>query len=435
MKASIITIVILILTAATLHSQQENKHTQTELFLLNRQYTEAIEEAERVLAEDSISARGNFNMGQAYIGLLKYPEALEVFTRANELDPGNITILNAIGETWSALGVLNNAINTYYQIIQLDSTNYYGFIQLGKLYQRKNDFVRAIPVYQYLINLDSTNFYYYKQLGICFEKLDDDASSSYFLTRALNLNPRDVGLYPLLANIYIKNGAFQEAIDLLSAGLEQDSTEVSLIKIKSYAHVLAHQSEPAIQGFLKVLSTGDSSIFVNKYIGLAYFENEDYERSVNHLGKAYFADTSNAENCYYYALALAEDYHKRESTFYFLKSIELQQPNFEFFGTIYKKISENYNHVSDWENCLKYALLAYENNPEDRELLFRIASMYEYRMEDLKKALQYYTMFLEGAGEITETGEERNVISLAAVAAKRVEAIREELHFRGELDK
>jgi len=419
----------------SLYSQKDDRHTQTELYLLNRQYAEAIEEAQRILAEDSLSSRANFNMGQAYIGLLKYPEAMEVFERANLLDPGNITILNAIGETWSALGALNNAINTYYAIIQLDSTDYYGYIQLGKLYQRKNDFLRAIPIYQYLCSLDSANFYYYKQLGICFEKIDDPTSAAWYLDRALKLNPRDIGLYPTLANIYIREGVFQGAIDLLAKGLEQDSTDAAIIKVKSYAHVLAHQNMEAIDGFLKVLETGDSSLFVCKYTGLAYFGNDEFEKAVHYLEKAYFADTTSAENCYYYALALSEDYQKRESTKYLLKSIELQQPNYQFLGTIYKKIGDNYNHVADWENTLKYFLLAFENDPGDRELIFRIASLYDYRMEDLKKALQYYTMFLEGAGEITQTGEESNVVSLAAVAAKRIEAIREELHFRGELDK
>lgn len=416
-------------------SQEDNIHYKTEIYLLNRQYNEAIAEAQNILADDSLSSRANFNMGQAYIGLLKYPEALEVFERANRIDPGNITILNAIGETWSALGALNNAINTYYTIINLDSTNYYGYIQLGKLYQRKNDFLRAIPIYQYLTGFDSTNFYYYKQLGICFDKINDPESAAWYLDRALQLNPRDIGLYPTLANIYIREGVFQGAIDLLAEGLEQDSTDAAIIKVKSYAHVLAHQNEEAIGGFIKLLEMGDSALFVCKYTGLAYFGNDEFEKAVHYLEKAYFADTTNAENCYYYALALSEDYNKRESTKYLLKSIELQLPNFQFFGTIYKKIGENYNHLADWENTLKYFLLGFENNPEDREVIFRIASLYDYRLEDPKKALQYYTLFLEDAEGITATGEESNVISLAAVAAKRIEAIREELHFRGELDK
>ncbi len=436
MKARIILIMLFAFSMIRpVVSQEDDIHQKTELYLLNRQYTEAIEEAQRILTEDSLSSRANFNMGQAYIGLLKYPEALEVLERAIRLDPENITILNAIGETWSALGALNNAINTYYTIIQLDSTNYYGYIQLGKLYQRKNDFLRAIPIYQYLTSLDSTNFYYYKQLGICFEKINDPTSAAWFLDRALKLNPKDIGLYTTLANIYIRTGIFQGAIDLLATGLEQDSTDAAIIKVKSYAHVLAHQNEEAIGGFMKLLEMGDSSLFVCKYTGLAYFGNDQFEKAVHYLEKAYFADTTSAENCYYYALALSEDYHKRESTEYLLISIDLQQPNFEFLGTIYKKIGDNYNHVADWENTLKYFLLAFENNPGDRELIFRIASLYDYRLEDPHKALHYYTLFMEGAGEITETGEESNVVSLAAVAAKRIEAIREELHFRGELDK
>lgn len=430
------TIIILILfTAITLYSQQEERHVQIELFLLNRQYNEAITEAKMILEVDSLNSRANFNMGQAYIGLLKYPEALKVFSHANQLDPENITILNAIGETWSALGAINNAINIYYKIIQLDSTNYYGFIQLGKLYQRKNDFLRAIPIYQYLASIDSTNFYYYKQLGICFEKIDDPESAAYYLDHALAFNPRDVGIYPMLANIYIKFSDFQGAIDLLATGLEQDSTHATMIKVKSYAHVLAHQNRPAITGFQKLLEMGDSSQFVFKYIGLAYFGDQVYETAVSYLEKAYHADTTNAENCYYYALALGEDYHKRESTEYLLKSIELQQPNFQFLGTIYRKIGENYWHVSDWEHTLKYYLLAVENNPDDRETIFKIASLYDFRLENPKKALSYYNQFLEGAGEISQTGEESNVVSLAAVAVKRVEAIREELHFKGELEK
>ncbi len=435
MKYLFICKILFLFYVITLNAQHEEMHVRTELLLLNRQYTEAIEEAQKILEVDSLSSRANFNMGQAYIGLLKYPEALEVFERANRLDPGNITILNAIGETWSALGALNNAINTYYKILQLDSSNYYGYIQLGKLYQRKNDFLRAIPIYQYLTGLDSTNFYYYKQLGICFEKINDPESAAWYLDRALYLNPRDIGLYPTLANIYIREGIFQGAIDLLARGLEKDSTDAAIIKVKSYAHVLAHQNQEAIGGFLKLLQMGDSSLFVCKYTGLAYFGNDEFNKAVYYLEKAYLADTTSAENCYYYALALSEDYNKRGSTEYLLKSIELQQPNFQFFGTIYKKIGENYNHLADWENTLKYFLLAYENNPEDREVIFRIASLYDYRMEDLKKALQYYNLFMEGAGETTQTGEMSNVVSLAAVATKRIEAIREELHFRGELDK
>ncbi|MBN2212914.1 MAG: tetratricopeptide repeat protein [Bacteroidales bacterium] len=168
-----------------------------------------------------------------------------------------------------------------------------------------------------------------------------------------------------------------------------------MLKLNGYLNFLDKDFITAIKSFENCISLNDTSNFTYKYLGYSYFKTEEYQKAKDYLEKAFQKDTSNVELCYLLGLSCNYSVYKELGIQYLSKTIELATPSSEFLSQVYQDFAAANTGFYKYEEALEAYLKAYELNPNDTLLIFKIASHYDNWIKDKDKALIYYQIFMK----------------------------------------
>ena len=309
-------------------------------------------------------------------------------------------------------------------------------MKLGHIYQKQQAYPAAIATYYTLRGLTPDSFIPYKELANCFQKTGMNLEAIGYYRLALEKNPLDITTYALAGNLMIQEDELKEAIEMLRRGLNIDSTLVNLKKLMGLAYYKKKSYHKAIGVFEDMLQNGDSSLFISKYMGLSLLAARIFNEAAGYLEFVVKDDTTNAENYYYLAVALNGDYQYKRSQFCFNKSLELLKPDPMLLSDIYLKMADNSRNLEQFNQALKEYDLAVKFNPTNLEAIFKKASTYDYLLKDKEMALKYYQIFMNKVETSMKNARESTKkinISYYSTAGRRIEKLREELHFEGKL--
>ncbi len=146
---------------------------------------------------------------------------------------------------------------------------------------------------------------------------------------------------------------------------------------------------------------------------------------------------STANNSYYLGMAHHGIEQYDTALQYFRLTQELMEPTPTIVASVYKYIAGSLYFSGKYQEALDNYFLAYKFDPSEYTVLYNIGSVYDHYLNQKKKALDYYEKFLDKSG--FEFSEEemiaKDYVSISLVAYQRVQKIREDLHFEGELNK
>lgn len=141
---------------------------------------------------------------QASIDLGEFDKAIQEYTRALQLDPGNVELLLGRGDAQHRNHNPRTAIKDFDQVISAEPNNarayYYrawSYIAMRKLEKAISDFSRAIE-----LKPDYTKAY--SDRGYTYYEMGDFASAVQDFTQALATNPENASVYHLRAGAYEK---------------------------------------------------------------------------------------------------------------------------------------------------------------------------------------------------------------------------------------
>jgi tetratricopeptide (TPR) repeat protein len=150
-KCFIFLIVLVLLSCAGLKKASE--------FYQNEDYELAIKECQEAIAQDSLNAKAYLIMGKSFKALGEKDDAMASLEKASQVQPYSDVTVSAKNEIVTiklenASEFLdqkryNQAISTYFEIIELDSTNFDAYYKLGDSYNQNG-------------LLDKAKFYYQK---------------------------------------------------------------------------------------------------------------------------------------------------------------------------------------------------------------------------------------------------------------------------------
>ena len=153
-----------------------------------------------------------------------------------------------------------------------------GLIPLGDVYYQNQLWDKAFPVYQNL-----------SRLAIVSDKIDK-----------LQANVR-------AGEIALKLNASEEAIKYLTLAYAQDSQNISVNKNLGIAYYNLNQFEKAVPCFKKTLMIDPLTEKAFNYLAMCLYKQHHYRESLNYFKKAMTEDPTNKEIMFYYAQAMAED--------------------------------------------------------------------------------------------------------------------------------
>jgi tetratricopeptide (TPR) repeat protein len=143
-----------------------------------------------------------------------------------------------------------------------------------------------------------------------------------------------------------------------------------------------------------LLEKGDSSITTLKHLGISEYKNYYYKDSYEHLLLAYKQDTIDHEICYFLGRDCIYNEAPVEALYYLEIADTLIQPNPAVRAAIIVEMASAYTNLNKNEKAIELYAFAYSIKPR-ADYLFFMASLYQNRLKDNQKALEYYQLFME----------------------------------------
>jgi len=131
---------------------------------------------------------------------------------------------------------------------------------------------------------------------------------------------------------------------------------------------------------------------VRLHLAQVYLAQGEYKISLKYANKTLDIDPNNIEVIILKAEIFSYQGNHKKSIEYYLEY--LNKNSKENLDLIYNDIAWEYESLKDYENALKYLILALELNPEEDTLLFEIAYFYE-EMGKQEECIQFYNKFLD----------------------------------------
>ena len=368
-------------------------------------------------------------------GLNRYLEAIPVYKRSLENDSADLRNITSLANCYQSIGDYKNAQQFYKKALKLSPDNNYLYQQLADACFMDDAFESAFSNYFTAYTADSS-YYLSKQIARCFDNLGKSDTAIYYYRKANALNPVDFQTAYRLANLYKQNKDYPSAILVTDSFLNNDSTNMKMLKLSGYLNFLNKDYPAAILSFKKCISLSDTSDFTCKYLGYSYFKEKEFELAKDYLEKAFQKDTTNVELCYTLGLSCDYSVYKKLGIEYLGKTIELATPSPIFLSQVYQDLAAANTGYYKYEEALQCYLKAYELNPSDTILIFKIAGHYDNWIKDKNNALKYYQVFMATRPEHKKPLPKMPlsggiVVSYYDYVERRMGEIKEELFWQG----
>lgn len=253
------------------------------------------------LFQNGLKAETNGNLAQAYTYYLQaknlFPNKVEanlklaiVSAKTGNLDQAintfeNIIALgNATSDTYYNLatiyqkqGKMNLALQYYLKAIESNPKDIQTLDTLGKLYISNGLYGKAINVYYNLIQLDKDNHTYYYLLGISYMKegFYDDAIRS--LETALTMEPNKTAYLYNIGIAYIKKEERSKALKYFEKAINIKPNETEdLFSLASIYKELGKYDQ-SIKYYKKIIRSKEQEAYARYKLALVYKQKEDYK--------------------------------------------------------------------------------------------------------------------------------------------------------------
>ncbi len=286
----------------------------------------AIFYCQKAIKLDPTSAYSYYSLGDVYIDLEMYDNAIANFQKALKIDSAYVDAINDMGNAYyykkdNANAILNyqkviriepkfayaynNLANTYFyqkdydkalvnyqKTIELDSTYVNAYRKLGNIYSINKIYNKSITNYKKAIKFDSGNSILYDELGNVYRDLKQYDTAIIYHQKAIQLSPLNAYHYSDLGFDYEASNKDDEAIKCYKKGIEIDSTNALPYLNLAYTYQKLKDYDKALINFQKVSQLKPNNAYVYNAIGSVYKELKDYKKQIYYYKKALDIDST-----------------------------------------------------------------------------------------------------------------------------------------------
>ena len=415
------------------YAQDLSGISKVKQLLLNGENEKAITLINNLLNEDSTNFDLLYNLGLAHQKLFQYNKAKDALYKAYEQKKFDVPLLLTLGRNYKYMGASNYATMFFEQALDVDTSNTGIKLELANAYMENDDFVKAEKLFNELFQKDSTNSYVCKQLAYCNFKLDNDEESIKLYTLAQELNDYDATIPIQLGNLLVRKEEYEKAFAVVKRGLNENGSNQHLNRLAAEILFKLKRYYAAQFQYESLISNGDVSAVHYQRLGFCYYisaselEQPSDSLRVDKITKAAVAfanavklDESDALSWMYCGLSYKALDSLETSNRLLHLAIEKMIP--DFIDDAYAHLGNNYELLGDYKDAIHSYRKASEYNPNNINITFQLAAIYDKYYADKKIPLQYYQRFVN-----EYEGEDEALVDYANT---RIEALKEYLHFR-----
>jgi len=351
------------------------------------------EQAIKLISKEKRTPELDLLKAKCYKNIAQYDDAINILEALVKADLEHISAVNELAECYLLSGNFGKAKLYYFMMLQSVPNNRFARLNyLNTLFKLK-DWKQTVSECKSILQKDSIAVLY-PMLGDCYSQLSKIDSAVYYYKKGINANPEDYNSLSKLSKLYLQKEDYSALIKSTDKYIQRDSSNQQINQYNGIGNCLANNHEKAIYRLGKLAQQGDSSFLTNFYLGACYLAAEDYPLAYKSLKTAYKADSTNTKICLYLGKSAIKCEEYQKGIKILNRGLNMIIPSDSTLFNYYFYLVDGYRETENNTEELKYLQLAYKSNPNFRVALYKIASVYDWRLKNKTEALNYYRQFM-----------------------------------------
>ena len=242
------------------------------LYFKNEQFYKSMKRLKEYLVHNMNDIETMKIIGDIFLKLGRFPEAIDIFSRLIENDPNNQSFYYNIASSFYQLNDLDNALDYFLKVIDLDEEDYNVYIDIGIIFNKKNLFLEAESYLLKALDCGFTNKNLLMQLGISYGGQKKFLQSLIAFQNALKFSLEDPILHYQIGIIYKELSIFDLAIKNLNFYLEYNKNDEVTLLLIGECHLNLKEYDNAVRIFEKTYK-------INKNYNALFNIGKSYEKS------------------------------------------------------------------------------------------------------------------------------------------------------------
>lgn len=385
---------IIVVIANSLAAQKMPVASTIDYLLIQGDFEKVIDTCKMMLAYDSLNPEIYYKMGIAFQNIMEADSSVSNFYHAFCLNPENKAYNFMLAKGYYNKEKYNLAEPLFIKLCSMDSTNWVYAYYLTSIYMQNNRFDEAIEIYKNFLLKDPTNCVYLDKLGYANLKKGNFENAITLYDKSLSINQNNVSAIKNLAYLYAMTMRSDTSLQLLTKGIKIDPSDMDLYLSRANIYYSKKYTKRALDDYLVILSSGDTSKIYLKRIGIGYCNNLQPKESIPFLLKAYMLDTLDYETCSYLSQSYIKIKDIQKSIRFYKRIIDILNPVNGQLGYTYYLYAESQKSIGLYKEAISSYLRSQQisNNPNNYMI---IANLYDEKLNDRMNAIIYYQKYLE----------------------------------------
>lgn len=358
-----------------------------------------------------------FLLGSAHNNLWQYERAAGRLERAVELEPGHLPARVQLGRTYRSLGRINDAHQAFNEVIEREPEHYEAIVFLADLSLQLSRLKKAGSLYDRLIQQDEGNSRYHQKRAEVYQAKDSLAQAVESYETAHMLNPSGLTIMYELARLYYKLGEVGEAFEIINLAVDTYDESPRLWREQGRIQYAMGKRKQAAHSYKQAIELGHDHAATWRNKGMAYLFSDQLERALQALDTSLSMDNEDPQTAFYLAMALFDLEHYEAARAHFEHALDLQ------YDQLLLETQTQIAVVLTDLNLMDSAISIYQRTidmwPDEHELVFHLARVYDEYYEDKSVPLSYYQDFLDSESGLTQ---------MESYAEQRIRMLRREIH-------
>jgi tetratricopeptide (TPR) repeat protein len=252
----------------------------------------------------------------------------------------------------------------------------------------------SIKIYNRFYQQDSTNCVFIDKIGYANFKKEEYNDAIELFSKSLSINKNNINAIKNIAYLYALTYRIDTAIQILSRGIEIDSSDMELYARRATFNYSKNYTKRALDDYLRIVNSGDSSVLYLKRIGIGYSNNLQPKPAIEFLLMAYKKDSTDYEVSSFLARSYERIKDLKSSAYYYRHIIKTLNPFMQQLSLNYFLLAE----VLKSDGKYQEAITAYLGGLQiraDINVYMIVANLYDEKLNNPVKAIYYYELVLK----------------------------------------
>jgi tetratricopeptide (TPR) repeat protein len=332
-------------------------------------------------------------MGLAYLTFLPDDKSFDCFLKATSLAPDNKLYRFMVAKGYMNRGKNKLAMPILDTLYQKDTLNWTYAYYLTSIYMLEKKYNESLKIYMRFYDRDSSDYVILDKIGFALLRKGFYPTAIEYYNKSLAINPNNVSSIKNLSYLYASSLRGDTALKLLTMGIGIDPTDMDLYVRRAALNFSFNYTKKALDDYLKILATGDSTLLYIKRAGIGYNYNLQPEKAIKYLLIAYKKDSTDFEVSTFLARSYEKMNDYKNSAFYYRSIINNLNPFLMQISYAYVALAEILKSDGQYKESINNFLLGQKFGPE-RNTDMIIANIYDEKLNDIPNALRYYQKVL-----------------------------------------